>query len=89
MRKIMLSSRLLLGQRPVVFLKGDNILGHKTGEKARLHDFNGERFSLNINGQWHGYYSEDTFETQSTRLIKEYAGVAIIIASIITSYFMI
>jgi len=89
MRKAILSARLIRGQKPVVYLKSDNILGHKAGTKANLYDFNGSRFSLNINGQWHGYYSESVFETTFSKLIKEYAGLTVVIVSIITSYFMI
>lgn len=89
MKNAILSSRLILGQKPTVYLKSDTILGHKVGTKAKLHDFNGNRFSLTIDGKWYGYYSVDIFETTTTKFVKEYGGVAIVIMSIITSYFMI
>lgn len=89
MKKVILSSRLFNGQKPKVYLKGNNILGYEAGKKGKLHDFNGERFSVVIDGKWYGYYSEDTFELPSVRFVKENAGAIIFIGCIIASFFMI
>jgi hypothetical protein len=44
-----------------VYLKQDNIMGYTEGTKCKLQEFNGNNYSVIINGKWYGWYSFKCF----------------------------
>lgn len=55
---------IFLKCKPIVFLKDKNIMGYKPNTKVCIVGYNGNRFSITIDGLWYGWYSIDNFKTK-------------------------